>query len=557
MRDKKEILMVDTIIHFMVHNQVFTLFICMALGFAVGDYKIGGRFSIGATVATLVVTLIVGQIGAFPRDEMLGTIFFGAFMFSVGYRIGPQMMTSLKIFGSRILIISIFWLVAAFLVSWGLFVVFHIGPGVASGIIAGSLTQSSTVASSLRTIGALPVSSAVRSTYEAQLPVAYALTYVFGTLGVIIFLRDIAPKLLGIKVSTRGPLMARKYHFHAKNPNPTWRRTYRLNADSPLVGKTIGGFNKWSHYRLIALVAFHGDEMTDHLEYKLQPGDLITVIGYAIHFDRMHGIKGINEVLTPTKAPRERKFVLGKNFKPTQLAHLRQHGVFINIQDPDTGNEQLFNQLRPGDVISLTGNTSRTSAILKKMGRWHTSALAINYSLFSLGIAGASLLGILGLKLNGIPLQLGNGVAALLMGLALSTWISRHRDHDSIPPTVTAFFQNLGLTLFVGTVGLQSAQAFTGAIKSLGIGVLFIGAVIAIAPHLLTLLFGRYVLHMEPLALIGGLTGSGTCAAVMTEIADQAGSEGGAYFAAALTPAYIMGNVGITLLGPIFVALLA
>lgn len=43
----------------------------------------------------------------------------------------------------------------------------------------------------------------------------------------------------------------------------------------------------------------------------------------------------------------------------------------------------------------------------------------------------------------------------------------------------------------------------------------------------------------------------------MTEIADQAGSEGGAYFAAALTPAYIMGNVGITLLGPIFVALLA
>lgn len=69
--------MVDTIIHFMVHNQVFTLFICMALGFAIGDYKIGGRFSIGATVATLVVTLIVGQIGAFPRDEMLGTIFFG------------------------------------------------------------------------------------------------------------------------------------------------------------------------------------------------------------------------------------------------------------------------------------------------------------------------------------------------------------------------------------------------------------------------------------------------------------------------------------------------
>lgn len=548
--------MIHSIVHFMVHNQVFTLFICMAIGFAIGEYKIAGRFKIGATVATLVVTLIVGQIGAFPRDEMLGTIFFAAFMFSIGYQIGPQLMVSLKIFGSRIIIAGLFWLLSALLVSWALFAAFHIGPGIATGIIAGSLTQSSTVASSLSTINSLPVSSAVKATYEAQLPVAYALTYVFGTLGVLIFLRDIAPKLLGIKIPKRGPQMARKYHFHAKNPNPTWRRTYRLLPDSPLVGKTLRGFNKWSNYRLIALAAFHDREMTDHLEYQLQAGDLLVVIGYAVHFDQMHAIKGIKEVLTPTNAPAERKFVLGKNFKFTQLAVLRQHGVFINIQDPDTGNEQLFNQLRPGSVISLTGNTSRTAAILKKMGRWHTSDLVINFSLFSLGIAGASLLGVLGIKLNGIPLQLGNGVAALIMGLLLSTWIARHRDHDSIPTSVSAFFQNVGLTLFVGTVGLQSAQAFTGAVKSLGIGVLIIGVVVAIAPHLLTLLFGRYVLHIEPLALIGALTGSGTCAAALTEITGMTGSEGSAYFAAALTPAYIMGNIGITLLGPIFVALL-
>ena len=548
--------MIHSIVHFMVHNQVFTLFICMAIGFAIGEYKIAGRFKIGATVATLVVTLIVGQIGAFPRDEMLGTIFFAAFMFSIGYQIGPQLMVSLKIFGSRIIIAGLFWLLSALLVSWALFAAFHIGPGIATGIIAGSLTQSSTVASSLSTINSLPVSSAVKATYEAQLPVAYALTYVFGTLGVLIFLRDIAPKLLGIKIPKRGPQMARKYHFHAKNPNPTWRRTYRLLPDSPLVGKTLRGFNKWSNYRLIALAAFHDREMTDHLEYQLQAGDLLVVIGYAVHFDQMHAIKGIKEVLTPTNTPAERKFVLGKNFKFTQLAVLRQHGVFINIQDPDTGNEQLFNQLRPGSVISLTGNTSRTAAILKKMGRWHTSDLAINFSLFSLGIAGASLLGVLGIKLNGIPLQLGNGVAALIMGLLLSTWIARHRDHDSIPTSVSAFFQNVGLTLFVGTVGLQSAQAFTGAVKSLGIGVLIIGVVVAIVPHLLTLLFGRYVLHIEPLALIGALTGSGTCAAALTEITGMTGSEGSAYFAAALTPAYIMGNIGITLLGPIFVALL-
>lgn len=549
--------MIHSIVHFMVSNQVFTLFICLVIGFLIGNYKIAGKFNIGATVGTLIVTLIVGQIGSFPRDEMLGTIFFGAFMFSVGYRIGPQLLVSLKLFGVRILIASIFWMVVAFLVGWSLFSAFKIGPGIAAGVISGALTQSATVASSLQTIGSLPVSQSVRATYEAQLPVAYALTYVFGTLGVIIFLRDLAPKILGISIAEQGPKMAEHYHFHAKNPNPTWRRTYRIADDSPLVGKTLEEFNRRSNYRIIGLAAFHDGKMTDHLEYQLQVGDLLTVIGYAVHFDRLMRVPGLTEVLTPTNAPRERAFVLGKNFKPSELALLRQHGVFVNIQDPISGNQQLINQLRPGDVISLTGNTSRTKAILKKMGRWKAADTAMNYSLFSLGIGCASLLGIIGLKLNSIPLQLGNGTAALIMGLILSSWIERHRDRKSIPVTVTSFLQSFGLTLFVGTVGLQSAQAFTSAIKSLGIGVLFIGAMISIMPHLLTMFFGRYVLKMEPLALIGAMTGSGTIAAAMNEISQKAGPEGGAYYAAAFTPAFVVGNIGITLLGPIFVALLS
>ncbi|MRG62997.1 TrkA C-terminal domain-containing protein [Limosilactobacillus reuteri] len=549
--------MIHSIVHFMVSNQVFTLFICLAIGFLIGNYKIAGKFNIGATVGTLIVTLIVGQVGSFPRDEMLGTIFFGAFMFSVGYRIGPQLLVSLKLFGIRILIASIFWMVVAFLVGWSLFSAFKIGPGIAAGVISGALTQSATVASSLQTIGSLPVSQSVRATYEAQLPVAYALTYVFGTLGVIIFLRDLAPKILGISIAEQGPKMAEHYHFHAKNPNPTWRRTYRIADDSPLVGKTLEEFNRRSNYRIIGLAAFRDGKMTDHLEYQLQVGDLLTVIGYAVHFDRLMRVPGLTEVLTPTNAPRERAFVLGKNFKPGELALLRQHGVFVNIQDPISGNQQLINQLQPGNVISLTGNTSRTKAILKKMGRWKAADTAMNYSLFSLGIGCASLLGIIGLKLNSIPLQLGNGTAALIMGLILSSWIERHRDRKSIPVTVTSFLQSFGLTLFVGTVGLQSAQAFTSAIKSLGIGVLFIGAMISIMPHLLTLFFGRYVLKMEPLALIGAMTGSGTIAAAMNEISQKAGPEGGAYYAAAFTPAFVVGNIGITLLGPIFVALLS
>lgn len=544
--------------HFLVHNEIFTLFLCIGLGYIIGNIKLVGRFALGSTVGTLLIALLVGQLGSFPRDEMLGNIFFAAFMFSIGYRIGPQFMISAKMFGRQLITISLFWLLMAFGTGMALFKIFHIGPGIAAGAVAGSLTQSATIAGSLQTIANLPIHASLIKTYEAQLPISYALTYVFGTLGAIVFLRDIAPKIAGIDYAERGPAMAIKYHFHAKNPNPTWRRTYRIGRDSNLIGQSIRWFNRQTNSDLIALAAFHGPNYkTDHLEYEFWAGDLITVIGYANRFNEIKKFTGLTETLTPTNAPTERKFVLGKNFHPAQLALLRQHGVFVNLQDPISGNDQLINQLKPGDVITLTGNTSRTEVLVHRMGNWHHKSNAINYSLFSFGIAGSAALGLIGIRMNGVTLQLGNGTAALIMGLVLSSIIDRHRDHNSIPLTVTSFFQSFGLTLFVGTLGLSSGQAFTGAVESLGLGILFIGAVLTIMPHLLTLLFGRYVMHIEPLALIGALCGAGTTAASMGEIVRQSGREGGAYVAAAFTPAFVVGNIGITLLGPIIVACLA
>lgn len=549
--------MIQQVQHFLVSVPIFSLFLSLALGFALGRVKFLKDFSLGSTVGTLVVALIIGQAGAFTRNEELGTIFFGAFMFAVGYKVGPSFFVSMRLFGGRMVFTALIWLFNAFWVALLTFKIFHIGPGVGPGAIAGALTQSATVASALQTIGSLPVSHTVRMSYEAQLPVAYALTYVFGTLGVIILLRDLAPKILQIDIHDQGVRMARKYHFHAKNPNPTWRRTYLVHHNSPIVDQTIGDFNRFFDSRLVALAAFHGYEMTDKLDYKIRPGDRVTIIGYAMHFHELMGIEGLKEVLTPTNAPRERKFVLGRHFHPYQLATLRQHGVFINLQNPITGADQLINHLQPGDVISLTGNTSKTAPTLRKMGRWHTSEAAINYSLFCLGIAGASVLGLLGMKVNGIPLQLGNGTAALLMGLLTSAWIDRHRNINSIPLPVTNFLQNFGLTLFVGMVGLQNARAFTSAMQALGWQILLIGAIISIMPHLITMLFSRYVLHMEPLSLIGALCGSGTIAAAMNDISLRAGREGGAYVASAFTPAFVVGNIGITLFGPLFVALLS
>lgn len=546
----------STIASFMVNTPVFSIFICLALGYLLGKIKFGS-FNLGATVGVLIVSLIIGQIGAFSRDKVLGAIFFDAFMFAVGYRVGPSFVSSMKKFGKKIVISSFVYLLAAFLVAWACFKIFKVGPGIAAGTIAGSLTQSAVIGSSLDTIQKLPVSAAVKATYSAQVPIVYALTYVFGTIGVLIFLRDIAPKILHIDIKKQATETALKMDFHTALPSRTRIRTFSILSESRFIGWTLPVLRKSIGYGVIVLDTYHDGEVVTATDYELQPGDQITLVGYVDAVSKAVNGEDVSEVVNSKSKFKEKMFVLGKHFDKTQLKTLNDNHVFVNFFSPKDGNEQKPDDLKAGDIIGLTGETSDLKDTLNKMGSWRAERNAINYALFCFGIGVSALLGIAGTKVNGIPLQLGDGTASLLMGLALSIWVNRYQSLESIPDSVSMFFQSIGLNLFIVTVGLNAARTFTSAFKSLGISVFLIGAIISIVPHIIALLFGKWVLHMEPIALIGSLTGADTLSAGLNAITERSGEIGGPYYAATVAPAYVIGNVVLTLLGPIFLVLLS
>ena len=120
---------------FMAAQPIFTLFLCLFLGYLLGMLKFGKSFKLGNVVGVLIVGLIIGQIVVWPQKQtaVLGSIFFDAFMFAVGYRVGPQFISSLKKFGAKVVIESFVFLILAFLTSWICFIVFHVKPGVAAG----------------------------------------------------------------------------------------------------------------------------------------------------------------------------------------------------------------------------------------------------------------------------------------------------------------------------------------------------------------------------------------------------------------------------------------
>src|SRR5438105_670809 len=72
------------------------LFLAVGIGTILGRIRIRG-FAIGATACTLIVAVIIGQLGTFVIPPVLKSILFGLFVFTIGYRAGPEFFASLSL----------------------------------------------------------------------------------------------------------------------------------------------------------------------------------------------------------------------------------------------------------------------------------------------------------------------------------------------------------------------------------------------------------------------------------------------------------------------------
>ena len=85
---------------FLQSHPLIPLFLTLGLGFWLGKIRFGS-FSLGSVAATLIVGVIIGQLDiAIP--DMVKTVFFLFFLFSVGYGVGPQFFRAFKGNGVKI-----------------------------------------------------------------------------------------------------------------------------------------------------------------------------------------------------------------------------------------------------------------------------------------------------------------------------------------------------------------------------------------------------------------------------------------------------------------------
>ncbi len=172
------------------------LFLSLAVGYYVGGFSYRG-FSLGAVTATLIAAVVIGQLGI-TISPNVKSVFFLIFLFAVGYGVGPQFVRGIASDGLPqalfAAVVCLFCLAAPVIVAK----LAGYDLGYAAGLYAGSQTISASMGLATDAINRLGVPPDQTKDLLNAMPIAYAVTYIFGTVGSAILLAQVGPKLLGI-----------------------------------------------------------------------------------------------------------------------------------------------------------------------------------------------------------------------------------------------------------------------------------------------------------------------------------------------------------------------
>src|SRR6187397_1497550 len=187
-------------------HQELAVFLTLAIGFFIGRLKIG-TFSLGTAVGTLLAGVAIGQMNI-QVPAVVKYVFFDLFLFTTGYKVGPQFFRALKKDAMPQLALTLVLCLTCLLAAYTAAKLLGYDVGTASGMLAGAFTESTvigTASDAINRVATIP--DADKSALINNIPVAYAVTYLIGTASLVWYLPTIGPKLMGINLREEGARM--------------------------------------------------------------------------------------------------------------------------------------------------------------------------------------------------------------------------------------------------------------------------------------------------------------------------------------------------------------
>ena len=207
-----------------------------------------------------------------------------------------------------------------------------------------------------------------------------------------------------------------------------------------------------------------------------------------------------------------------------------------------------------GDILQVAGRKDDLERAAKQTGYLDRQTSVSDMMFVSLGIVIGGLVGLLSVRLFGISLTLTTSGGALVMGLLFGWLRSRRPTFGKIPDAALWIFDTVGLSLFIGAVGISAGPGFINGIKETGFAILGVGFIVALLPHIIGLFVGYYLLKINPVILLGAQSGAGTNTTALKALQDRAGSK---MPALGYTVPYALGNIILTAWGPVIVSMMS
>ena len=192
----------DYFVRALRENPELAVFLTLAVGFLIGRLKIGS-FSLGTVVGTLLAGVLIGQLNI-KVPSTVKSIFFLLFLFTTGYKVGPQFFRGLKRDAVPQVALTVVLCVTCLLTAFGFAKILGYDIGTAAGLLAGAFSESTVIGTAGDAIQRLAIPDAEKTALLNNIPVAYAVTYLIGTAAVVWFLPTIGPKLMGINLREEG-----------------------------------------------------------------------------------------------------------------------------------------------------------------------------------------------------------------------------------------------------------------------------------------------------------------------------------------------------------------
>ena len=529
------------------HTPALAVFLTIGIGFWLGKLKFKG-IALGTVTAVLIVGVLVGQLDISVGGP-LKTVSFLLFLFCIGYSVGPQFFKSLKGEGLKEVIFAVVVCVLILGVSILVSYLFGLNPGQAVGMMAGASTASPVVGAGEDTVNSLTADPELIKSMTAAIPVCYAMTYVFGTLGAVWLLGYVGPAMMGgidkVKAMTRelektlsqGTSNSSPASFNACRPiafraftaTGSWMTTARS------VKELEEYFQKMGKRVTVERIKRSKDDTVIDVTDKgltIEKGDIVAIaarremiVGDYDWFGKE--VAGIDIL---SFAVEDVDVTVSKKFKEVTVHELMTYpwmeGVDIKkIVREDVAINPLDGAVvKPGDIVELVGIKKYLDRASKEIGYADPKTLATDFVFIGLGILLGGLLGAIAIKIGAVSISLGASGGALVSGLLLGWLRSKRPVFGAIPKASLWVFNNLGLNMYIAVIGIASGPSFVSAFDEVGPKIFVAGLIVTLVPLFLAILIGHKIFKFHPAVTLGCCAGARKTTAGLGAVQERLGS---------------------------------